>query len=235
MKRPSHSAIAAYLALFLSLGATAWAAATIGSGDVANNSLKSVDLKNNAGVKTADVGNGTLGGPDIRNNSLGGGEFRANSIGGSDTDESTLRVSQVFHRLGGSVNLQLTNSLVFKLVPNTAFTQAPTETDQVFGGIQVTFPATCTQPRTAAAYLLLDDPTVTPDSVIGLVQITDTGAGAVTRRGAFGSSPFGSAGPGIFRAGVSRPHNLFIHAGASCNSGGGVNLDAVDLRVVGNR
>ena len=234
MKRPAHSTIAAYLALFLALGATAWAASTVGSGDVVNNSLKSVDLKNNGGVKTVDAANGTLGGPDVRNNSLGGGEFRANSIGGADADESTMSVTRILQNLGGAVNQQLTNSLSFKLVPNTAFTQAPTESSQILGTARGTFQPTCIQPRQMAVYLLLDDPVVSPTSIIGIAQVTDNGVGAVTREIAFGATPFQTT-PMLFRTGAATPHNLFIHAGASCSSGSGATLDSVDLKVVGNR
>ena len=235
MRRPAPSTITAYLALFLALAGTAWAAASIGSGDVVNNSLKSADLRNNGGVKTADAVNRSLGGSDIRSSSLRGGDFRADSIAGADTDESTLSVSRIAHNLGGAVNLPLTNSIGFKLVPNTAFTQAPTESDQIVGSAQFTLPASCTVPRQVFAYLLLDDPTITPNSTVGLIQLFDSTAGALTRRIAFGADPFLGNGLTLLRTGSSQPHNFFVQAGAFCNSGGGVTLDSVDLRVVGNR
>ena len=56
----------ALLALFIALGGTAWAAATINSKDVVDNSLKSVDLKDGKGVKAADVAPGELVTPDRR-------------------------------------------------------------------------------------------------------------------------------------------------------------------------
>ena len=54
----------------IALGGTAWAAANIDSGDVADNSLKSVDLKDGKGVKDADV--------------------KADGLTGATIDESTL-------------------------------------------------------------------------------------------------------------------------------------------------
>jgi hypothetical protein len=57
---------AGLLALFLVIaGGTAYAADTIGSSDVIDNSLGSRDLKNNAAVQSADVRNGTLNDEDI--------------------------------------------------------------------------------------------------------------------------------------------------------------------------
>jgi hypothetical protein len=50
-------------ALFIALGGVAWAAATINSKDVVDNSLKSVDLKDGKAVKAADVAPGELVAP----------------------------------------------------------------------------------------------------------------------------------------------------------------------------
>jgi hypothetical protein len=57
---------AGLLALFLVIaGGTAYAADTIGSADVIDNSLLSADLKNNQAVRSADVADGTLNDDDI--------------------------------------------------------------------------------------------------------------------------------------------------------------------------
>lgn len=48
MKRPSHATIVAYLALFTALGGSAYAAATIGSAEIKNNSIRSRDVRNQA-------------------------------------------------------------------------------------------------------------------------------------------------------------------------------------------
>jgi hypothetical protein len=55
----------ATVAVFVALGGAAYAAGTVGSADVIDNSLGSVDLKNNAAVQGHDVRNGTLSGADI--------------------------------------------------------------------------------------------------------------------------------------------------------------------------
>ncbi len=59
------------LALFLVLtGGVAYAADTIGSSDVIDNSLLSADLKNNLAVRSADVTNESLTGSDIDESTL---------------------------------------------------------------------------------------------------------------------------------------------------------------------
>lgn len=59
LKRPSHATIVAYLALFTALGGSAYAAATIGSAEIKNNSIRSRDVRNQ-----------TLTGKDINERSL---------------------------------------------------------------------------------------------------------------------------------------------------------------------
>ena len=46
MKRPSHATIVAYVALFTALGGSAYAAATIGSANIKDNSIRSRDVRN---------------------------------------------------------------------------------------------------------------------------------------------------------------------------------------------
>jgi hypothetical protein len=85
------------LALFLVLtGGVAYAANTIGSSDVIDNSLRSIDLKNGAGVKGVDVVDDSLTGDDIIESSLGevpsatlGGIGRWQSHSGQGCDVST--------------------------------------------------------------------------------------------------------------------------------------------------
>jgi hypothetical protein len=99
-RRPSHAAVVAYLALFVALGGTgAYAANTIGSADVIDESLLSQDIKN-AEVKTSDLANAAvtrdkLGAGSVINGKLGasavtGSKVLDNSLGGADILESSL-------------------------------------------------------------------------------------------------------------------------------------------------
>jgi hypothetical protein len=68
--RLTYANVTATLALMIAVaGGTAYAADTIGSSDVIDNSLLSADLKNNQAVKSADVVNENLTGADIADNS----------------------------------------------------------------------------------------------------------------------------------------------------------------------
>jgi hypothetical protein len=84
------------LALVLVLmGGVAYAANTIGSADVIDNSLLSADLKDNQAVKSADVrddtlSNGGLAAADLKPDSVGTSEAADNSLTGNDIDESSL-------------------------------------------------------------------------------------------------------------------------------------------------
>jgi len=64
--RPSHATVVAWLALFVALGGTAYAAATIGSAQIVDNSIKSVDVRNDSSL------GGGLTGADIKESTLSG-------------------------------------------------------------------------------------------------------------------------------------------------------------------
>ena len=68
-RRPSASLVIACLALFVALGGVGYAAATIGSAAIVDNSIKS---------------------KDVRNNDLRGKDVRTNTLKGADVDESSL-------------------------------------------------------------------------------------------------------------------------------------------------
>lgn len=74
--RLSYANVMATIAVFLALGGGAYAAATVGSRQVVNNSLKTADLQDNAAVKSADVvddtvAGGGLSGRDVKEGTLG--------------------------------------------------------------------------------------------------------------------------------------------------------------------
>ena len=110
---------AGFLALFLVLtGGVAYAADTIGSSDVINDSLLSEDLKNNDiqsvdirsnGVTSEDVANQQVYSADVRDDTLGNGglqavdlragsvrssEVAADSLQGGDINEATLDIGE---------------------------------------------------------------------------------------------------------------------------------------------
>jgi hypothetical protein len=69
-RRPSASLVIACLALFVALGGVGYAAATIGSSAIVDNSIRSKDVRNND-LRGKDVRADTLKGDDIDESSLG--------------------------------------------------------------------------------------------------------------------------------------------------------------------
>jgi hypothetical protein len=95
--------VVSMLALFFALGVGAYAANTVGSSDVIDDSLLSVDVKGKAGNSTTAAENGTLTGVDVSgqaanpsvgqpfvDGSLTGADVKNNSLTGADISESTL-------------------------------------------------------------------------------------------------------------------------------------------------
>ena len=111
IRRPSHTTIVAYVALFAACTTgAAYAANTIASGDIINGEVKTVDLGNNAvtsakiadgQVTEADVGQAAVGAAELKNNSVGspkvidntlvGADVKDNALKGADIDESSLQ------------------------------------------------------------------------------------------------------------------------------------------------
>jgi hypothetical protein len=67
--RPSAPMIVACLALFVALGGVGYAAATIDSGAIVNNTIRSKDVKNR-GLRGGDLRKNTLGGTQVKESKL---------------------------------------------------------------------------------------------------------------------------------------------------------------------
>jgi hypothetical protein len=97
------------VAIFLALSGTAYAANTVGSADIINESILSQDVKNgevkiadigqgavatdeiaNNQVRTSDIGDGQVTTGDVNNDNLTGGDIAPNSLKGADVDEGSL-------------------------------------------------------------------------------------------------------------------------------------------------
>jgi hypothetical protein len=76
----SYGNVTATLALFIALGGTSYAVTQIGSGDVRDESLRSVDIRDGT-IKSRDVKNRALRSRDVRRNGLGGDVIRESSLG----------------------------------------------------------------------------------------------------------------------------------------------------------
>jgi hypothetical protein len=96
----TYANVISTIALFLVLsGGVVYAANTVGSADVIDNSLKSVDLKDNAAVKSADVVNDTVTGGglaavDLRPNSVAQSEIATNGVAGNEVLNGSLGTAE---------------------------------------------------------------------------------------------------------------------------------------------
>jgi hypothetical protein len=79
-QRITYANVVATLALFVAIGGSSYAALRVGSRDIVNNSVRGVDVRNNAigsrdlrnrGVRAHDVGRDALGGGVIKESRLG--------------------------------------------------------------------------------------------------------------------------------------------------------------------
>ena len=76
MRRPSHTTVAAYLALFVAVTTGgAYAIERIGSAEVADDSLRSADLRDRKAVKAKDVKRDSLTGKELREATLNASGF----------------------------------------------------------------------------------------------------------------------------------------------------------------
>ncbi len=92
----SFANVCSFLALLIAVGTGgAYAADTIGSADVIDNSLLSADLKNNQAVKSADVVNENLTGTDIANASVGFSDLAYDSVTSSEVVDESIRSADI--------------------------------------------------------------------------------------------------------------------------------------------
>src|SRR4051794_9298200 len=101
-KRFTYANVMPTFALFVAVGTgSAYATSTrVGSPDIQDDSIQSVDIKGHAKTSTAaaedgtittyDIKNGTLLGGDLKNASITGAKVAPDSLTGANIDESTL-------------------------------------------------------------------------------------------------------------------------------------------------
>ncbi len=77
--RPGHATVVAYIALFVALGGSSYAAIRVGSPQIVNNSVRSKDIRNND-VRGRDIRNGTIGTADVGNESLLAEDFKPGQL-----------------------------------------------------------------------------------------------------------------------------------------------------------
>ncbi len=233
-KRLTFANVMSTIAVFLVLSGGAAIAAkhalkknSVGTKQLKANAVTKKKLKKNSVVR-AKIANSAVNGAKVRNASLTSADLS------SATNDS---FSHVVERIRGTAGIPMTDNALYPL-NNPTFTQTAGRNDQYIGAVDVTFSASCTQPRQATAYLLIDavDPTrLRAEELAGLGVIADGGTGAVTKRLEF--VPFiGGAGMSKFAPGADTPHTFSILLQRpSCTAGSGATVSAAGIDVIGTK
>jgi hypothetical protein len=95
LRRPSHGAVVAYLALFLALTTGgAWAAAQIGPDDIGKNAVRSRHIKDGQ-VRAKDVRNGAVTPAKLAANAVTGDKVQDGSLSGADLADGAVSSTEL--------------------------------------------------------------------------------------------------------------------------------------------
>jgi hypothetical protein len=99
-----RSNVVGYVALFIALGGTAYAANTVGSGDIIDNQVFSSDVRNDTlgggGLAAVDLAPDSVGSSEVASNAIGGSEIATGAVGVGDVADNALRT---FHILDNQI------------------------------------------------------------------------------------------------------------------------------------
>jgi hypothetical protein len=208
---------------------------TVGPKQLKANAVTTAKIKKGA-VTNKKIADNAIDNSKIADNAVTGSKIADGSVTGGDINAASTPFSQITARLRNNNAVPFTGGTPYAV---GSYTQNVGSDDQYLSALDVTFAATCNQPRSAQAYLLLDAPNPsapTPQDIIGQVLVTDTGAGAVTRRADFGPFPVNFA-PQTRMSPLSATQHTFtvLLLGSSCSSGSGVNASGAQVDVISTK
>lgn len=200
----------------VALGGTSWAASQFGSGDIANNSLRSADLKNRKAVKGKDVMPNSIPGSAITDASLTGEDLAADSVNGSEIAADSVTGQDIAEESLGIVpNSERVNGSRVRYVSATV-TQSSAQEVANAGGISLSLNCTPT-----AAQLSATANTGTVAVSTATLSDTDNSAASPPEASAFDSTaagafltitPGATSSAGMVRAGTGPGSALFQFA-----------------------
>jgi hypothetical protein len=168
-RRPSASMLVACVALFVAMGGVGYAAATIDSGDIVNNTVRSQDLRN-GGVLAKDIKKDSLGGGRIKESKLGQVPSAADAaaLGGAPAADYLKTAARGVAQAGAVVKADGTVLSWFNRAGG-----APSVTHSSEGDYNVTFPgvAVATGTHLAGASVVGILGIATPDYSGGKVHV----------------------------------------------------------------
>jgi hypothetical protein len=237
LRRPGHGTVVAYLALFIALGGSAYAASHLGSKTVGTKQLKggavtAAKLKKNA-VTRAKIKNGAVDGSKIKNGAVDGSKIADGSVTGADINAQTMPFSQIVHEARGNSTVTLpTGAKTAYPLNNATYTQDPGRDDFYAGELDVTIPPSCTGNRIVYGQLTVDaaDPAKAGSpEVVASGEFYAPGSGQASGRISLGPTYNGVR----FQSASPINHTLGIAASASCTTGGGVTATFGGVDVIG--
>jgi trimeric autotransporter adhesin len=132
---PSPAFVVSMIALLIALSGTALALPgqnTVNSGDIVDNSVKSIDLKDGAAVQTEDVVDQTLTGADIADDSLQAEDLAPNSVTSSELADSSVNSAKIAdNSVNGDDLASVQSNSNFVLVAGGAAENGAYVTDEV--------------------------------------------------------------------------------------------------------
>ena len=227
----TYANVMSTLLVFLVLGgATAFAASQLGKNSVGSkqlkkNSVTAAKIKKNAVTKTK-----------IKNGAVDGAKLADGSVTGSDINLTSMPFSRIVAKFRGtgSVSVVEEKIAVYPL-SNPTYTQGPEELNTYTGAMDVSFAPTCTAPREATAYVLVDANNAAEPSSLDLVAAgvvqDETGAGPNQR---IELGPYFYLGT-RFEPGVAKTRTLSLAVGGTCETGSGITATSGAVDVIGTK
>jgi hypothetical protein len=211
--------------------------AAVTEAKIADGAVTNGKLADNA-VTTPKIADNAVTNPKIADNAVTGSKIADGSVSGADINIGSAPFSQVVAEIRGTAQLPATTGLVYPL-NNPTYTQQAGEDNQYIGAADVTFQPSCTAPRSATVFLLVDaaNPTVpTANDLAGFGSVSDAVGGTVSRRAEF--VPFvGGAGMTKFAPTANTQHTFSVFvAAANCSAAtSGITITGAGVDVIGTK
>jgi hypothetical protein len=232
-KRLTYANVMSSIAVFLVLGGAAFAASQLPRNSVGTRQLKA------GAVTTAKLHSNAVTKAKIKANAVDGSKIADGSVTGADINAESTPFGRVVARLRGTASLGLTEEFqVYGLNPSS-YTQAANEVDSYYGAVDVTFQPSCTVPREAVAFVLVDptNPTkIEPiESLVGLGATEDKAGGTVSKRIEISPLAFEGIAGSRFEPGTTKSHAISLVVRGKCKTGSGVSATFGGVDVIGTK
>ena len=230
--RLTYANVMSTIGVFLLIGTGAAFAAkqvlpkkSVGTKQLKSNAVTAAKIKKNAVTRVK-----------IKKDAVDGSKIADGSVTGTEINAASTPFSRIVHeaRGSGTVSVPTPGPVVYPL-SNPTYTQEPERDDTFAGAVDVRFEPSCTPPRDAVAYLIVDPlaPNEKPDE-------TNISAAGVFRDQT-GATPSGRVNLGAYLNGVrfqqSTPssHTLELIVVGSCDTGSGVVATSGAVDVIGTK